>query len=230
MIRKVYNTQEVDPDSLWDRYVPIMTTQKPDGTLESVVHIIDVIAEPRQYTELVSLLRAAQEGDTVIFNLNTPGGALDTTLMICDAIENTEATVKGRVTGSVASAGTILVMSMDELEVANFGSMMIHNYSGGVFGKGHEIEAQTKFEIPFLKKFFHETYKTFLNKDERNAVIGGHDHYMAEDEIIERWGKLQARRDKLIGQFMEAQNKAQIAATVEFIEAQGYIVDKPEDK
>lgn len=169
--------------SIWDKPVPMVQEGK-------VIHayISDDIIEPAAYNELCHLLMMkVSKTDEVVLHLNTPGGIIDSANKICDAIERTPAKVKGVLTGTVASAGTMIVMAVDEIEVAHGTSFMIHNYSGGVSGKGHEMRAQQEFVDHELNIYFNRMYKGFLTSKEIQSIIDGKDVWMGRDEILKRW-------------------------------------------
>jgi ATP-dependent Clp protease protease subunit len=123
----------------------------------------------------------------VYLNINTPGGIIDSALMVVDAIYKSKAKVVGTLTGTVASAGTIIAMGCDELIIAPHLSFMIHNYSGGMSGKGHEMKARQKFTDEHLNDAFTYFYKGFLSEIEMTNVIDGTDLWMGTNEVINRW-------------------------------------------
>lgn len=64
---------------------------------------------------------------------------------------------------------------------------MIHNYSGGIAGKGHEMKARQEFVDQSLADAFHDIYTNFLSIDEMDEVIDGKDLWMGKDEVIQRF-------------------------------------------
>ena len=116
----------------WDFTVPIVTTGRHTDCYFSTE-----IDEPHFYNEICQLIRTAFKGDTITLHLNTPGGVIDSAFMVIDAIKSSKATITAHLTGTVASAGTIIALACDKLEVAQHTTFMIHNYSGGSFGKGY---------------------------------------------------------------------------------------------
>ena len=91
------------------------------------------------------------------------------------------------VTGTVASAGTLIAMACSSLAVSPHVSFMIHNYSGGMAGKGHEMKARQKFTDDHLNEAFTSFYSGFLSKDEMEKVIEGTDIWMTTPEVNTRW-------------------------------------------
>lgn len=116
---------------IWDLAVPIVISKN-----RTDVYIADEIVEPAYYNELTYLLAQASPAETFYIHLNTPGGIVDSAFHIVDAIENTQARVVARLTGSVCSGGTLIALACDDLIVAKHTAWMSHNYSGGAHGKG----------------------------------------------------------------------------------------------
>lgn len=170
------------PTSIWDKVVPIVTTR-----FHTDAYILDQIEEPTLYSELCHKLRISEKGDTFTIHLNTPGGMIDSTMMIIDAIKSSKAKVTAKLSGTVASAGTILALACDNLEVADHTAFMIHNYSGGGHGKGHELKAMQEFRDASLKNAFETFYRGFLTDKEMTDVIDGKDLWMGKDEVLKRW-------------------------------------------
>jgi len=173
--------------SVWDQDVPIIVNKNITH-----VYISDNISDPYLYNEFCHKLRAATVLDTFYVYLNTPGGLIDSAFMIIDAIEQSDALVIAKLSGTVASAGTLIALACDQIEVANHTAFMIHNYSGGMSGKGHEMKARQEFADKSLNNTFKCFYKGFLTDNEMQDVIDGKDLWMGKDEVIERWGNKQA--------------------------------------
>lgn len=175
----------------WDWYVPIITTK-------NITHayLTEAIDEPSFYNELCYLLENSVPSETIYLHINTPGGMIDSAFMIIDAIKASKARVVGKLSGSVCSAGTLISMVCDELEVADHTSFMIHNYSGGIIGKGHEMKSRQEFLDSSLNSAFRSFYSGFLTEDEMDEIIDGKDYWMDKHEVLTRWA---ARRAFLAG-------------------------------
>lgn len=170
-------------NSPWDRVVPIIQNRH-----HTDVYLTDGIEEPCEYNELCHILRHAEKGDTVDFHINTPGGIIDSAFMIINAMKNSKAKVTAYLSGTVASAGTIIALAADNLVVADHTSFMIHNYSSsGGHGKGAELKARQEFIDKSLNKAFTSFYKGFLTDEEIANVINDKDMWMDKEEVVERW-------------------------------------------
>lgn len=173
----------VDPKALiWAKHVPIV---EKDGT--TFVYLNDEIEIPGLYSELIHNLYNATEDDSFAIIINNGGGVVETAVMLVDAINRTPATVNCLISGFAASAATIIALACDNLEIAEHSSFMVHNYSGGLGGKGHELKARQQFMDKALNNAFKSFYAGFLTEEEMQEVIDGKDFWFAPDEVRERW-------------------------------------------
>jgi len=175
------------PSRIWDLTVPVVTAK---NKIEA--YLSSAIDDPNEYNELCYLIRMASPETTVTLHLNTPGGIIDSAFMLADAISSCQGKVVARLSGTVASAGTIIAMACDDVETSNHLSFMIHNYSGGMAGKGHEMKARQKFTDDHLNEAFKDFYAGFLEEEEMDKVIEGTDLWMGTAEVKERWAKRKA--------------------------------------
>ena len=167
---------------IWDLYVPyVKSTDQLD------VYLNTGIDEPSYYSEICYILSTLTEDETVYFHINTPGGVLDSAFQLVDAIKGCRATTIARLTGTVASAGTIIALSCDKLIVAEHTSFMIHNYSAGAYGKGNELKARQEHIDKSTNDAFKEFYSGFLADKEIKEIINGKDIWLTADEVRMRW-------------------------------------------
>jgi ATP-dependent protease ClpP protease subunit len=174
------------PSRIWDLDVPVVID---NDTITA--YITGPVAEPSNYNELCYLLAHASSSTTVTLHINTPGGIIDSAFMIVSAIKQSEAKVIGVLSGTVASAGTLIAMACHEIVATDHLSFMIHNYSGGMAGKGHEMKARQKFTDKHLNEAFKAFYSGFLTIDEMERVIEGTDFWMGSEEVRQRWSERQ---------------------------------------
>lgn len=173
-----------DVTRIWDLPVPVVVNEEEK---QIDIHLTGAIEEPFLYNEMCHHLKNASSDYTVNLYINTPGGIIDSAFMIAEAIKRSKAKVVGHLSGTVASAGTIITMVCDEVDITPHLSFMIHNYSGGMAGKGHEMKARQKFTDEHLNEAFKDFYHGFLSDEEMDKVIEGTDMWMGSDEVVERW-------------------------------------------
>lgn len=167
--------------TVFDNYVPMITNKHT-----TTVYLTDVIEAPSLYNELCYKLDNASPAEEFFIYINTPGGILDAAIMLVSSIKNTAANTTARLSGTVASAGTIIALACRNVEIADHTAFMIHNYSGGLFGKGHELKAHQEFVDANLNKSFSSFYDGFLTPAEIKRVIDGKDYWMNKDEVLSR--------------------------------------------
>jgi len=176
-----------DKKTVWDDIVPIIKSKKEKTYY---AYISDAIGNPYIYNKLCYILtNKVKPDEKVVIRLTTPGGDLDSCTNIVNAIQRCKGHVVVELSGEVASAGTIITMYADDIVALDELRFMIHYYSGGVMGKGHEVKAQQKFYEEQVESWFKRIYKDFLTEEEINNVIEGKDIWMGKDEVLERWKK-----------------------------------------
>ena len=167
--------------SVWHEYVPIITNKNI-----TTVYLTDVIEAPAVYNELCYKLDTASEAEKFYIYINTPGGVLDAAVMLVNSIKNTKASTVAKLSGTVASAGTIITLACQEVEIAPHTAFMVHNYSSGLIGKGHELKAHQEFVDSNLNRSFIDFYGGFLTPSEIRQVIDGKDLWMGTEEVQRR--------------------------------------------
>jgi ATP-dependent protease ClpP protease subunit len=169
-------------DNVWNQDVPIVKVGS-----DYSVYLTYEIMEPAVYNELCHLLRNAKDYETFHFYICTPGGNLDSAIVIIDAMRNSEALIIGHLSGSVNSAGTMITMACDEIEVAKHTSFMIHYYSAAMQGKGSELKQRQTFMNELLENLMTDVYKGFLTEEEIQSTIEGSDFWFNQEEVYKRW-------------------------------------------
>lgn len=166
----------------WDEHAPVISKGN-----QHMIYLTSAFEEPSMYNKLCYTLHNANEYDEFIFIINSPGGMLDSTFMVIDAIKNTAAKTTAKLVGTVASASTIIALSCDEVITSSNLAFMIHNYSSAMQGKGHEMKARQRFIDNQLESSFKNYYLGFLSEEEIIDVIDGKDFWFNEHEVNKRW-------------------------------------------
>lgn len=190
-------------------------------------YITDAITAPSDYTNVFNMFAQAKEDETIEVLFCTPGGRKDTLDLLRAAAERTEAFTKA-ILGDVASAGTIIPLAFDDLEALPNTEFMIHNYSGGAWGKHHELMAQADFMKREMPECFRRYYKDFLSPEELEYVIAGNDIYLNADEVNERWQNVMRVREAELDALLEADKEAQKAYYMDSLNKLGvYVKELP---
>ena len=179
--------QEQAKTSVWDKYVPIIQNGR-----NYEVYLTDGIDIPAAYNELCYVLNAAYDGDTVTLHINNGGGVSSSAFMIIAAIKNSKAYVKAKLSGMVASAATVIVMSCDEIEVAPYTQFMIHNYFHGAQGTGNQVKEYVNFTDSEFTAAVKEIYAGFITPEEMHQVSSqDKELWFGADETVKRWANKQ---------------------------------------
>ena len=173
---------------------PLFTERNQGRILE--FYILGDIDEASEYANWFDVIRNAGPNDILIFHLNSPGGDLFTAIQFMRIIKECQGTTVASIEGACMSAATLIFLGCDAFEVSDHSSFMIHNYSGGTFGKGGEMTSQIEFERTWSYNLLHDIYKDFLTKAEIDSVLDGKDIWLASAQIIERLNKREMIRKK----------------------------------
>ena len=91
-------------------------------------------------------------------------------------------------TGSVASAGTIITMECDTIEVAPYAEFMIHNYSHSTSGSGAQVKEYVTFTDNEFKKAVADIYSGFLTEEEMYDISErDKEIWLNQKQVLERW-------------------------------------------
>jgi len=94
------------------------------------------------------------EYSNIELEIMSMGGDLIQAFAIYDALKNSSARVKAKIIGSTASAGTIVAMGADEIEITENSNFLIHRASTVAMGNVDEMEqaaeALAKFDEQIL--------------------------------------------------------------------------------
>lgn len=179
----IISSGESQKHSVWDEYVPIIHSARVID-----VYLTDAIAAPANYNQFVHTLDKAHPGDTVNLFVNNGGGSVDAAFMIADAISRSEAHVVARISGTVASAATMIILACDELVVAPFTQWMSHNYSYGTQGSGSQVKEYVNFTDRELTAAVKTIYAGFLTDPEMKSIsTDDKELWFGAAEVEERW-------------------------------------------
>jgi ATP-dependent protease ClpP protease subunit len=167
---------------------PLMYQQYTATRQQNITHfyLSDGVDDPKFYTDLIHQIRTAQPQDIVYIHLNTPGGRLDTGIQIINAIADSAARIIGVLDSKAYSLGTLIFLACDEFVIHDNCLFMIHNYSGGMYGKGNEQQAELAATVKWFSKIADKYYYPFLSREEIGRVLRGEDFWMDSDEVKKR--------------------------------------------
>jgi len=153
-------------------------------------YISGPIEDPARYTEMIHTIRSASPSDVINLHLNTPGGLVSTGVQIISAMRASQGHIVTHLEGEACSMGALLFLTADEMVVYDDSLLMFHNYSGGAFGKGHEMTASIDATNKWYSKLANTVCVPFLTKEELARIFDGADLWMLSDEVEVRLKKM----------------------------------------
>jgi ATP-dependent protease ClpP protease subunit len=156
------------------------------NVVETHFYISEEIEDPNMYTDMIHCFNMAGPTDIIYVHLNTTGGRLDTGVQIINAMNNSQAKVVTILECLAYSLGTLIFLSGHELIVNDNCVMMLHNFRGGVFGKGNELTSQLEATIKWFSVLANDIYIPFVTEDELARIVKGEDLWMQSSEIRKR--------------------------------------------
>lgn len=163
-------------------------------------YLSSAIEEPDQYVDMIHRIQTASSDDIIYIHLNTPGGHLDTGVQIINAMQSSPAHITVSIEANCHSLGTLIFLAADEFIVHDNCLMMIHNFSGGVFGKGNEQQSQLEAQIKWFNTLARKLYIPFLSCEEFERIARGEDLWLQSDDIrkrLEKMVKMNAKADRI---------------------------------
>ena len=175
------NTEDLDSTGLVQKRVHAVN--------EYIVNFDDEILAPNEYREVYELLRNANESDVIRLVINSWGGDAYTFVQLYNYLMRTRATTIAELHVAY-SAGSMISLSCDIIEVQEFSSMMIHDLSSGSFGKMKEIVTYVDFMKKWGSELIDTIYDGFLTKSELKEVKKGQDIWLVKEDIekkLKKW-------------------------------------------
>ncbi len=180
-------TEEIKPFSHYEQ------------TLTQKIHhfyLLSYIEEPSNYVDMIHKFHVAGPDETIVIHLNTPGGDLMTGIQLINSMQSTQARVVCSLEGEACSLGSLIFLAADEFLVHDNSLMMIHNFSGGIYGKGNEQVSQLEATIKWFNNIAKKYYLPFITEDELNDVLKGEDLWLQAEDIRKRLNKMIKEKQK----------------------------------
>jgi ATP-dependent protease ClpP protease subunit len=181
MPKKIDLSELFKPQSNQDERI----TSRPIANLHEI-YLVGEIESPDNYIEWFNTIRNCSEMDVIKININSGGGDMFTAIQFLAVLRQTEAFKVVFVEGACMSAATVPLMVADEVHIAEHSMIMLHNYSGGVVGKGGEMYDQVTHEKKWSEALIRDIYEGFLSELEFEALLNGRDLWMSGEEVLTR--------------------------------------------
>lgn len=177
-ILKLYLSNKIDKSSVMNLAVDSSTvTIYLQGIIEQEYGI--------NAMDLREAIAKAGDAETIIFNINTPGGSVFESREIIDVIRNVKAKTVAHIGSLCASAGTSIALACNEVEMANGAHFMIHNAFGMAYGDKSDLRKTADFleklELSIVEDY---TTKTGKSAEEISAMMED-ETWMTAKEALE---------------------------------------------
>lgn len=158
----------------------------PSKTGTYFIDIIGEISDASQFSNAISVLNMVDEESDIVVNLQTNGGSLSATDSLIHALRKTKANVHFCATGTVHSAGSLLLLEANSFELSEGFHSLIHCGSLGNGGAFNQYKSQAAFDVMYMERTMRNAYRFFLSDDEIENVLKGQDLWLDAEEWMQR--------------------------------------------
>lgn len=151
-----------------------------------LITLNDEIGVASEYSELIALLKFANENDVVEIEINNNGGCVDTALQIKNAISECKAHVITCLNVAAHSAASVVMLAGHSYKIGKYASMVIHEGFSGLQGKPSDIRKHIDFYNRQLDRIVTEVYSEILTEDEIKSVLNGLEFILDDVELMKR--------------------------------------------
>ena len=181
---KMDDGDDLDDKLFGNKQLGYFTSQQVSTCL--TIPIDEPVREPQYYRQVVQAISSLGEDDAMLFRINSPGGDLQGLIALLAAKNSTEAISIASIEGYCHSAGSMLALNCDSVQVSPYATMLCHYVSYGSVGKAADIRSHVKHIDDVCEKLFRETYKHFLSEEEIQNCINGLELWLNAEEINSR--------------------------------------------
>lgn len=170
-------------------------TSSHNGGMTHVIKIHEDISDPTNWSDELDLINGACEEDTIVLDVCSAGGYLDTAMLFHRSLNSCAAHTVAIIGPECASAASVIALSAREWILDDTSSLMIHTSSYSLGGKDTDILEHANFSRGQLKRLYEKVYSGFLSSDDLSDVIKGTPFYFDVEQIAERLDNLQEYRN-----------------------------------
>ena len=160
----------------------------PTG-VEHHFDLTDEIGGPEGFQDFFAILRQAGPEDLIYIHINSPGGRLDTTVQIINAMKECPAPIVTCAEGDIASGAAIIFFSGDAFKIADHCEFLIHTASGANLGKISDNLSAVRAAVKRMEALYVDVFGRFLAEEELAWVSRGEEFYLSSEEVLERIDK-----------------------------------------
>ena len=170
--------------ALFKQQVPKVRIDVPVVT-EYSLYLSEFAENSTEFAMLLNELRNAKEEDIIKLFINSPGGHVSEGRALINTLQGNNADLHTELISQGHSMGALLFCIGSRRVIYENSSIMFHNYSGGMAGKGHEIEQWARHLSKNLNSFF-KSIIIGLTDEEIQELIEGKDFWFGAKEMCQR--------------------------------------------
>lgn len=168
------------------RHLRSFRTPNQNGGWLQQYYITNNITSPEVYIDMIQEIRMANPNDSIFIYINSEGGEVDTGIQIINAIQECNCDVVTVLEGRAYSIAGVIFLAGDIKVVQPNGSLMLHNYSAGISGKGHELLHSIEGFAKYISKLFRSVIQPFISDQEFEQMLTGRDFWFSGEDVIAR--------------------------------------------
>ena len=162
------------------------------------IYLDACIESPQDMRSACQVFTQASDDDEVIVNLNTPGGSVDATQSFLLAANGCRAHIFYQGSGTIASAGAIILSDAEEYQLHPHCSILFHTASFGTYGPSIDTLEYSLFAKEQMEKFMSFYCAGILTREELNDIYTHKkEMWMNSEEFNTRWVRKQACREAI---------------------------------
>lgn len=182
-----------------EQLIPILQQNKTFTTevrgTQFSYYLTGPIGPPDDYVDLCNILRSAGPQDEVIIRINSRGGFVSSERMIVNAIQESQAVVRGFIEYDCMSAATGVFLACHAHGWGEHIQFMAHCAWWGAVGKNPDIKSQTEFGLKQMEEEIVSTYSGLLTDEELSLCNDGKEFWFGAKELEIRMGKYYEYKD-----------------------------------
>lgn len=138
------------------------------------------------YSSYFDVLEKAREEDEIIFYFNSGGGSIHTLNLFLNALKRCKSKYILARVNYAASAAALMALFCDNIEFNNHSTLMLHDFSTCLYGKGQEVESEFEHSKKQIRDLIRLILERILTSEELEQLFNGKDFYFDGKECIER--------------------------------------------
>ena len=154
----------------------------PTTSKESIIFFPETVGEFSDFKIIVEHLIMSKIGDKITIYIANRGGSCSTSISIVNYMKKCKAEITIQVTAPCYSAGSLIALAGDKLEMLPNTFLMFHNYNSLEYGKGNELVTSVTETDRWIKEYYRDLQTPFLTLEEIERIFTDRDLYIHSNE------------------------------------------------